>query len=519
MPSLTLVLDGQSLGIEDVVRVAREPQARVILKPEARRALLESRRVVERAIASGQTIYGINTGFGKLANVRIPPDQLDQLQTNLIRSHASGVGSPLPSPVVRAVMLLRANVLLRPTSGVRVELVDALVAMLNAGIVPVVPEQGSVGASGDLAPLSHIGLALMGEGQVRSTDALLGPAGTALADAGLAAYRFAPKEGLAFINGTQAQTAMLALMVYDAQVLWRTAIAAAAMSLEALRGTPAPLDARIHSVRPHAGQIRAAELMRALLEDSAIRESHRENDPRVQDAYSLRCAPQVLGAVADAIEFARQTAAVELNASTDNPLVFENGDVISGGNFHGQPVAQALDVLALTLTTLQAIAERRIERLVNPDLSQGLPAFLTKEAGLCSGLMMVQIAAAALVAESRALAMPASIGSIPTDANQEDFVPMGMAAAFKANRILTNAQRVVAAELLCAAQGLEFLKPLTPGRGVRELYRKIRSLDPPIAPLSNDRPPGPDLERLAAAVAEGELDPGSQPLGMAPPEA
>jgi histidine ammonia-lyase len=510
MPSPTFVLDGQTLGIEDVVRVARESGSRVTLKPEARRALLESRRVVERAIESGQTIYGINTGFGKLANVRIPPDQLDQLQTNLLRSHASGVGSPLSPSVVRAVMLLRANVLLRPTSGVRPELVDALVALLNAGIVPVVPEQGSVGASGDLAPLSHIGLALMGEGQVLSIDARLGSARAALADAGLAPYRFAPKEGLAFINGTQAQTAMLALMVHDAQLLWRTAIAAAAMSLEALRGTPAPLDARIHRVRPHAGQIRAAKLMRALLEDSAIRESHRENDPRVQDAYSLRCAPQVLGAVADAIEFARQTVAVELNASTDNPLVFENGDVISGGNFHGQPVAQALDVLALTLTTLQAIAERRIERLVNPDLSQGLPAFLTKEPGLCSGLMMVQIAAASLVAESRALAMPASIGSIPTDANQEDFVPMGMAAAFKAGRILTNAQRVVAAELLCAAQGLEFLKPLTPGRGVGELYRKIRSLDPPIRPLSEDRPPAPDLERLALAVAEGELDPGSQ---------
>jgi histidine ammonia-lyase len=510
MPSPTFVLDGQTLRIEDVVHIAREPHARVTLKPEARRKLLESRRVVERAIKSSQTIYGINTGFGKLANVRIPPDQLDQLQTNLIRSHASGVGSPLPASVVRAVMLLRANVLLRPTSGVRPELVDALVALLNAGIVPVVPEQGSVGASGDLAPLSHIGLALMGEGEVLSVDAVLGSARTALADAGLAAYRFAPKEGLAFINGTQAQTAMLALMVHDAQLLWRTAIAAAAMSLEALRGTPAPLDARIHSMRPHAGQIQAAQLMRALLEDSAIRESHRENDPRVQDAYSLRCAPQVLGAVADAIEFARQTVAVELNASTDNPLVFENGDVISGGNFHGQPVAQALDVLALTLTTLQAIAERRIERLVNPDLSQGLPAFLTKEPGLCSGLMMVQIAAASLVAESRALAMPASIGSIPTDANQEDFVPMGMAAAFKAGRILTNAQRVVAAELLCAAQGLEFLKPLTPGRGVGELYRKIRSLDPPISPLSDDRPPAPDLERLAAAVAKGDFDPGSQ---------
>jgi histidine ammonia-lyase len=508
MPQPVCTLDGESLTIEDVVRVAHQPTTRITLKPEARRALVESRRIVDRAIASGQTIYGINTGFGKLANVRVAPDQLDQLQANLIRSHAAGIGSPLPPPVVRAVMLLRANVLLRPTSGVRPELVEALVALLNAGVVPLVPEQGSVGASGDLAPLSHIGLTLMGEGAVLSESGELAPAESALKRAGLAAYRFAPKEGIAFINGTQAQTALLALMVHDAKVLWRTAVGAAAMSLEALRGTPAPLDPRIHSTRPHPGQIRAATLMRALLADSEIRESHRENDPRVQDAYSLRCAPQVLGAVADAIHFAEETVRVELNASTDNPLVFDNGDVISGGNFHGQPVAQALDILAMTLTTLQAIAERRVERLVNPDLSQGLPAFLTADPGLCSGLMMVQISAASLVAESRALAMPASIGSIPTDANQEDFVPMGMAAAFKAGRILANARRVVAAELLCAAQGLEFLKPLTPGQGVAALYRKLRGLAPPVPPLTSDRPPGPDLERVARGVAEGDFDPG-----------
>src|ERR671910_1808115 len=506
MPESECVLDGESLTIEDVVRVARDPGGRVSLQPAARRALLQSRRRVEQAIQSNQTIYGINTGFGKLANVRIPPHQLDQLQTNLIRSHASGVGNPLPVPVVRAVMLLRANVLLRPTSGVRPELAEALIAMLNAGVLPLVPEQGSVGASGDLAPLSHIGLALMGEGQVLSRDGLPATAGTALKKAGLVPYRWAQKEGIAFINGTQAQTALLALMVHDAQVLWRTAVGAAAMSLEALRGTPAPLDPRIHQCRPHAGQISAATLMRELLEHSEIRESHRENDPRVQDAYSLRCAPQVMGAVADAIRFAEQTVEVELNASTDNPLVFENGDVISGGNFHGQPVAQALDILALTLTTLQAIAERRVERLVNPDLSQGLPAFLTADPGLCSGLMMVQIAAASLVAESRSLAMPASIGSIPTDANQEDFVPMGMAAAYKAQRILANAQRVVAAELLCAAQGLEFLKPLRPGRGVERLFQRLRGLTPRVAPLDGDRSPSPDLERLARAVAAGELD-------------
>ncbi len=509
MPPTDCLLDGRSLTVAEVVRVARDPAARVAVDPSARSALLQSRRLVEAAVASGQTIYGINTGFGKLANVRVAPDKLNQLQVNLIRSHAAGVGTPLPAEVVRGVMLLRANVLLRATSGVRPELVEALVAMLNAGVIPVVPEQGSVGASGDLAPLSHIALALTGEGEVLREGGTTS-ARQALDAAGLLPFALAPKEGLAFINGTQAQTALLALLVHDARVLWRTAVGAAAMSLEALRGTPAPLHPRNHAARPHRGQSEAAALMRALLTDSEIRESHRENDPRVQDAYSLRCAPQVMGAVLDAIRFAEETVAVELNASTDNPLVFDDGDVLSGGNFHGQPVAQALDVLAMTLTTLQAIAERRVERLVNPDLSQGLPAFLTDDPGLSSGFMMVQITAASLVAESRAIAMPASIGSIPTDANQEDFVPMGMASAWKAQRILANAQRVVAAELLCAAQGLEFLKPLAPGRGVGALHRRLRGLTPGVARLGPDRPPGPDLERLARAVALGELDPGPQ---------
>jgi histidine ammonia-lyase len=350
----------------------------------------------------------------------------------------------------------------------------------------------------------------MGEGEVLHPDDPAGrgrPAGEALREQGLAPFRFAPKEGLAFINGTQAQTAILALLVHDARVLWRTAVGAAAMSLEALRGTPTPLDPRIHEARPHRGQLEAAALMRRLLAESAIRESHRENDPRVQDAYSLRCAPQVFGAVADAITFAEETVRVELNASTDNPLVFPNGDVLSGGNFHGQPVAQALDFLAIALTTLQALAERRVERLVNPDLSEGLPAFLTANPGLRSGYMMVQITAASLVAESRALATPASIGSIPTDANQEDFVPMGMAAAFKTRRILANAQRVIAAELLCGSQGLEWLRPLSPGRGVKWLYQRIREAEPPILPLVEDRSPAADLEQLRALVAAGHLDP------------
>lgn len=507
------MLDGRSLTVAQVVSAARDLRTQLAIDPGARSELAASRALIDAAVASGRTMYGINTGFGKLANVRIAPDRLDQLQANLIRSHAAGVGTLLPAAVVRAIMLLRANVLLRPTSGVRPELVEQLVLLFNQGIVPAVPEQGSVGASGDLAPLSHIGLVLMGEGQVLNAQAGAVPAEVVLAGRGIAPFSFAPKEGLSFINGTQAQTAMLALMVHDAWVLWRTAAAATAMSLEALRGTPAPLDPRVHEARPHPGQLLAAELLRDLVAESEIRESHRENDPRVQDAYSLRCAPQVLGAVADAIRFAEDTVAVELNASTDNPLVFPNGDVISGGNFHGQPVAQALDILAMTLTTLQAISERRVERLVNPDLSQGLPAFLTGDPGLRSGYMMVQITAAALVAESRSIAMPASIGSIPTDANQEDFVPMGMAAAYKARRILANAQRVVAAELLCGVQGLELLRPLKPGRGVADLAARIRSLDPPVRILDEDRPPAPDLERLAAAIAAGELDPGG-PVGL-----
>ncbi len=505
MPPPTLTLSGLDLSIDDVVRVARSPETRIVLSGDALGRLERSRGLVDQAVAAGETIYGINTGFGKLANVRVPAGQLDQLQVNLIRSHAAGVGSPLPIDVVRAAMLLRANVLLRPTSGVRPALVEALVALLNTGIVPRVPEQGSVGASGDLAPLSHIAMVLLGEGEVLGAGD--GRAEKALAGAGLKPFRFAPKEGISFINGTQAQTALLALLVHDAEVLWRSAIGAAAMSLEALRGTPTPLDPRIHAARPHPGQLRAADLMRDLLAESEIRESHRENDPRVQDAYSLRCTPQVMGAVADAIRFARETARIELNASTDNPLVFDDGSVLSGGNFHGQPVAQALDFLAIALTTLQAISERRVERLVNPDLSQGLPAFLTRDPGLSSGFMMVQITAASLVAESRSLCHPASPGSIPTDANQEDFVPMGMAAAFKANRILANAQRVVAAELLCAAQGLEFLAPLRPGRGVERLYQRVRNSDDGVALLEADRPPAPDLERLAALIARGNLDP------------
>jgi histidine ammonia-lyase len=478
----SVTLDGHSLSIADVVAVARG-NAPVTLDPRALAAVRESRRVVEAAAERGQTIYGVNTGFGKLAHVRIPPEQARQLQLNLIRSHASGVGEPLSQDAVRAMMLLRANVLARGTSGVRPVLPELLVEMLNRKIHPTVPSQGSVGASGDLAPLSHLALAMIGEGEVRVPNPITLEA----------------KEGLAFVNGTQAQTGLAALLVTDAWTLWRSAHGAAAMSLEAVRGTPDPFDARIHDARPHRWQQRSAALLRELLADSEIRESHRTNDPRVQDAYSLRCTPQVLGAVGEGLAFAEQLVTTELNAATDNPLVFGD-DVLSGGNFHGQPIALALDVIGIALTTLAGLAERRLERVVNPDLSSGLPAFLAQDPGLESGFMTAQIAAAALVADCRILATPASVQSVPTEGNQEDIVPMGMSAAWKAGRILANAERIVAIELLAGAQGLEYLKPLRPSKAVGRLYDVVRTV---AAALSGDRPMTMDIERTARGIRAG----------------
>jgi histidine ammonia-lyase len=495
-----VVAVARSPARDDVVAVARGP-ARVEVDTAAAERADASRDAVVRLLESGAAIYGVNTGFGKLAGVRIDASDLLRLQRNLIASHVAGLGAPLPVEVVRAVMLLRANVLLRETSGVRSSVVRQIVAMLNARVHPVVPEQGSVGASGDLAPLAHVAWGMMGEGEVTIETGGTRPAAAALEEAGIPPMVFEAKEGLAFINGTQVQTAMLALLVYDAWNLWRSAIGAAAMSLEALLGTPVPFDERIHDARPHAGQRRAAALLRELLEGSEVRESHREDDPRVQDAYSLRCTPQVLGAVADALAYAEQTLDVELNSSTDNPLVFGD-EILSGGNFHGQPVALALDVVGIAVTTLAGIAERRLDRLMNPEASQGLPAFLTDNPGLHSGLMMVQIAAAALAAECRTLANPASVQSIPTDAHQEDFVPMGMTAAWKARRILGNAQRVVASELLAGAQGLEYRKPLRPGAGVARLYDRVRALVPR---LEDDRPVAPDVERIARRLTEEAL--------------
>jgi len=490
--AIPIQIDGRSLSIAAVVAVARDG-APVRIAAPALEAVRASRRVVENAIAAGATLYGVTTGFGKLAHVRIPPERARQLQLNLIRSHASGVGDPLPVEAVRAMMLLRANVLVRGTSGVRPELPQLIVEMLNARLHPRVPSQGSVGASGDLAPLAHLALAMIGEGED----------GAVLREKGLRPLTLEAKEGLAFVNGTQAQTGLAALLVHDAWVLWRTAHAAAAMSLEATRGTPEPFDSRIHDARPHPFQQRSAALLRELLADSEIRESHRADDPRVQDAYSLRCSPQVLGAVGEGIAFAERLVAVELNAATDNPLVFD-GDVLSGGNFHGQPIALALDVLGIALATLAGLAERRLERIVNPDLSSGLPAFLARDPGVESGFMTPQIAAAALVADCRVLATPASVQSVPTEGNQEDVVPMGMSAAWKAERILANAMRIVAIELLAGAQGLEYLKPLGPGRGVGRVYKAVRREVPP---LEGDRPLSGEIERIAAGVRAGRFDP------------
>src|SRR6266702_3202611 len=467
MPT-SVTLDGHSLSIADVVAVARHDAA-VAIAPQALASVGASRRAVESAVARGETIYGVNTGFGKLAHVRIKPDQARELQLNLIRSHASGVGEPLSVDAVRAMMLLRANVLLRGTSGVRAIVPELIVGMVNAQVHPRVPSQGSVGASGDLAPLAHLALAMIGEGEGEGED------GPPLRARRLEPITLEAKEGLAFVNGTQAQTGLAALLVHDAWVLWRTAHAAAAMSLEAVRGTPVPFDPRIHDARPHAFQQRSAALLRELLADSEIRESHRENDPRVQDAYSLRCTPQVLGAVGEGLAFAERLVTTELNAATDNPLVFDDV-VLSGGNFHGQPIALALDVIGIALATLAGLAERRIERIVNPDLSSGLPPFLARDPGVESGFMIPQIAAAALVAECRVLATPASIQSVPTEGSQEDVVPMGMTSAWKAERIVGNAVRIVAVELLAAAQGLAFLKPLKPGQGVGRTYASVRAV-------------------------------------------
>ena len=495
-----VLLDGETLTVEALRRVADE-RAAVALAPHARARMGATRAVVDGIVASGAVVYGVTTGFGKLSDVAIPPHRLAELQVSLVRSHAAGVGPLLPEREVRAMMLLRANVLAKGYSGARAELADLLVGMLGAGLHPPVPEQGSVGASGDLAPLAHLALTMIGEGEL-CEGARRGPAADLLRAAGLVPATLAPKEGLALINGTQAHTAVAALAAVDAERLWRTAHVAGAASLEALLGTPVAFDARIHEARGQVGQLASAALLRSLLADSEIRESHRHGDPRVQDAYALRCMPQVHGPARDALAFARGLVDRELNAATDNPLVFADGEMLSGGNFHGQAVAMALDVMAIALTNLATMAERRIDRLVHPDLNQGLPPFLTADAGVNSGFMMAQVAAAALASECKLLSHPASVDTIPTDGNKEDVVPMAMGAAWKLRRVVQNVQRVLAIELLCAAQALDFRRPLRPGRGVAEAHALVRAIVPP---LGRDRVLGPDIEAVAAAVAAGRF--------------
>lgn len=491
-----LRIDGDTLTIDDAYSVAVD-RRRVELSPAARERMLRTRKVVDDIVESNAVVYGVTTGFGKLSEVAIPPDRLAELQVNLVRSHACGVGERLPEREVRAMMLLRANVIAKGFSGARPELVDLLLALLNADVYSPIPEQGSVGASGDLAPLAHLALGLIGEGTLlRGDRELAAPA--LLQELGLKPVVLAPKEGITLINGTQAHTAVALIALVHARALWRTAHVAGAMSLEALLGTPSAFDERLHAARGQRGQIRSAALLRDLLADSAIRESHRHGDPRVQDPYSLRCMPQVHGPVLDALDWIEQTISRELNAATDNPLVLENGETLSGGNFHGLAVGAALDLLAIVLTHLATMAERRIDRLVHPDLNQGMPPFLSPDAGVNSGFMIAQVTAAALASECKVLSHPASVDTIPTDGNKEDVVPMAMGAAWKARRVLKNLENILAIELMCGAQGIDFRAPLTPGRGVRAAHARVREL---VTPLGKDRVLSHDIAALMNAVA------------------
>src|SRR5205085_2767429 len=440
-----LELNGQPLSLEQVAAVARGAE-RVTLGALARERVEGARALVERIIAEERVVYGVNTGFGKLSDYTIPPDELRELQLNLVRSHACGVGAPLALEEARAMMLLRANVLALGFSGARALVIETLLAMLERDVVPVVPERGSVGASGDLAPLAHLAQVVIGEGEAFYRGARMSSA-EALERAGIEPLRLEAKEGLALLNGTQAMTAVGALALARADRLARVATVAGAMTLEALRGTPVAFDARIHAARPHAGQTEVAAHLRALLQDSEIRRSHLENDPRVQDAYSLRCMPQVHGAVRDALRHARAVIEIETDSATDNPLVFtDTNEVLSGGNFHGAPVALVCDYAAIALVDLVSITERRVDRLVNPDENEDLPPFLTTHPGISSGFMMAQIVAAALVAEARALAHPASVDNVPTDGGKEDHVSMGMTAATKLRRVVEIAEHAVAIE-------------------------------------------------------------------------
>ena len=514
MPALHI--NGNDLSIEDLQRVVYG-KVPVLLAPDAREAVETARSVVDDLVAKDQVAYAITTGVGQLADVRISHEQVRELQINLVRSHAVGVGEPLSEHEARAMMLLRANSLAKGFSGVRPLIIDTLCEMLNRGVHPVIPSQGSVGASGDLAPLAHLALVLIGEGEAIYEGKRMSGA-DALEKAQIKAVVLDAKEAISLINGTQCMLAVGTLALIEAETLANTADVLGSMSLDALRGTDVAFDERIHRVRPHSGQLTVAANLRRMLEGSQIRESHRGPEhKRVQDAYSLRCMPQVHGAVRDTLANVRSVLEIEMNSAVDNPLVFPQarqvgekkmpgagikGDVISGGNFHGEPVAFALDFMAVALTALAGISERRIERLVNPSLNEGLPPFLAPTAGLNSGFMMPQVTAAALVSENKVLAHPASADSITTSGNKEDYVSMGMAAALKLKRVVANTRNVLAIEALAAAQALDILAPLKPSKRAQQAMAAIRRA---AKMMEHDRSLAPDMARVADVIARGEI--------------
>ncbi|MFP4609118.1 MAG: histidine ammonia-lyase [Candidatus Aenigmatarchaeota archaeon] len=494
---MVVKIDGDNLDLQDVERVARRSE-KVELEDGCEEKIKASRDVVEKKLEGDEDIYGINTGFGDLANIKIEKKKTEELQENLIRSHASGVGKPLEEEVVRATMLLRANTLAKGYSGVRLKVVELMIKMLNEGVHPIIPAKGSVGASGDLAPLAHMSLVLMGEGEAVYDDER-SSGKEALDKAGLSPIKLRAKEGLALLNGTQVMTAIGALALQDGKTLLKAAQIASAMSLEALMGTDAAFDERIHEARPHEGQMSCAENLRKLTADSKIIESHRECE-KIQDPYTLRCMPQVYGAAKDAFEYVEKVLKTEMNSATDNPLVFPGGDVISGGNFHGQPVALALDIFGMAISEIGDISERTTDKLMYEEES-GLPRFLTEESGLNSGFMIAQYTAASLVSENKVLSHPASVDSIPTSAGQEDHVSMGTISARHAREIVENVQYTVAIESISAAQALEY-HDLTPGRGVKAAYDFIRIS---VEPLRKDRSLHADMTEAKKMIEKGDL--------------
>lgn len=498
-----LEINGNELSFDELRQVVYERRG-VALAAAARSKVAAAREVVEKLLRENRVAYAINTGVGKLSDVHIEPAQNRQLQVNLIRSHSAGVGEPLAQEETRAMMLLRANSLAKGFSGVRAEVIDLICAMLNHGVHPVVPSQGSVGASGDLAPLAHLALAMIGEGEVWAEKGRA-PAAEALKRAGIKPLVPEAKEAISLINGTQAMLAVGSLALLAAEALAETADVLGSMSLDALHGTDVAFDERIHAARPHAGQMKVAANLRRLIAGSEIRESHKDC-ARVQDAYSLRCIPQVHGAVRDTLEFCRKTFAIEMNSAVDNPLVFVSngaeGDIISGGNFHGEPLAFALDYMAIALSALAGISERRIERLVNPALNEGLPPFLAGDAGINSGFMMPQVTAAALASENKVLAHPASVDSITTSGNKEDYVSMGMTAAIKLKKVVANTTHVLAIEACAAAQALDFLAPLKSSAPLQRAHAAIRKVSPTI---EKDRVFAEDFARIAELIRSGGL--------------